>query len=78
MLDLSDLIRGSMHIFIDESEYNTTSFIYGAIAISDRNVNDYRFSIKTAREELQSDPYYFQFFNIRNLKKSFQPLLSNL
>jgi len=58
-----------MHIFIDESEYDKTSFIFGAIAISDRNVEEYRSTIKTAREELQSDPAFFQYYNIKNLRK---------
>lgn len=60
-----------IYVYIDESSFNKTSYIYGAIAVDDENVSNYRNQISTLRYDLLNDPLYRQFINQEHLVKSF-------
>lgn len=60
-----------IYVYIDESSYNKTSYIYGAIAVAEENVSNYKNQISALRYDLLNDPLYRQFINQEHLVKSF-------
>ena len=61
-----------MIIYIDETHLSDVNdYAFCAVAIEDQFVNEYTDLIEKKRTELLSNPYFDQFYNIKNLKKSF-------
>jgi len=61
-----------MIIFIDETHLlNDNDYAFCAVAIEDQLVIEYTDLIENKRTELLSNPFFDQFFRIKNLKKSF-------
>ena len=61
-----------MKVFIDESVLKEKrDYAYCAVTIEDENMESYRRIINDKRKELLSDPFFDQYYNIENLKKSF-------